>query len=106
MKKRLVELTETELSIFRAGQDYCEQYSNLKIEGLKQELTKYKAACEVLRDNYEFLLTCAEYLHKDDIQEGMCPTFYHTLTYQGDLELINKTKRAREAAVKAEEILK
>jgi hypothetical protein len=27
----------------------------------------------------------------------MTPTFYFTLTYEGDIELIEKTKRAREA---------
>jgi hypothetical protein len=39
----------------------------------------------------------AEYLYKPDkpLTKGLDPTFYFTLTYEGDLELIEKTRKAR-----------
>ena len=50
-----------------------------------------------LLKHYEFLLHCTESLVQPDkpLQEMLCPMFYHTLTYEGDLELINQTKEAR-----------
>lgn len=54
---------------------------------------------KLLAEHYEFLLTAAENLHKpnEPIIQGLAPMFYHTLTYEGDLELIEKTKQARKA---------
>ena len=43
-----------------------------------------------------FLLNAAQDLYRPDrpLHRGLDPTFYHTLTCEGDLELINKTKDA------------
>jgi hypothetical protein len=53
---------------------------------------------ELIR-HYKFLLNAAENLYRPDrpVHKGLDPTFYHTLTYEGDTELINKTIAAREA---------
>jgi hypothetical protein len=38
-----------------------------------------------------------------DIPEGLCPTFYHTLSYDGDLQESEKLKRFRQALKGSEE---
>jgi ABC-type uncharacterized transport system substrate-binding protein len=52
-----------------------------------------------LRYALEFTLQAAEQLYKPEkpLWNNLDPTFYHTLTWEGDLELIEKTKKAREA---------
>lgn len=57
---------------------------------------------EELVEALEFTLHATEYLYKPDkeLRKNLDPTFYFTLTYEGDLELIEKTKRAREALAK------
>lgn len=52
-----------------------------------------------LAEHYEFLLRAAECLYGADktLEAGLDPMFYHTLTYEGDLELIEKTKQAKRA---------
>lgn len=54
---------------------------------------------QLLAEHYEFLLNAAEDLYKpnDPITPGLSPPFYYTLSYEGDLELIEKTKQARKA---------
>ena len=51
---------------------------------------------EVL-DALEFGLQTAENLYQPDkpLTKGLGDWFYHTLTYEGDLELIEKTKEMR-----------
>lgn len=51
-----------------------------------------------LREALSFTLNAAEILYKPDepLTKNLSPLFYHTLTYEGDLELIEKTKIARE----------
>lgn len=65
------------------------------------EADRAKALVEAL----EFCLHAAEYLFKPDkeLPKGLGAIFYHTLTYEGDLELINKTKLARQALEKYRE---
>ena len=57
---------------------------------------------KVMSDHFGFLLNAAENLYRPDkpLGKGLCPTFYHTLNYEGDLELINKTIAARQALTK------
>jgi hypothetical protein len=52
-----------------------------------------------LREALAFTLKAAEQLYRPDkpLTPGLDPTFYHTLTYEGDLELIANTKKARAA---------
>lgn len=51
------------------------------------------------REALEYALPLAEHLMQPDkpLHEGLDPTFYFTLSYEGDLKEINKLKRAREA---------
>lgn len=44
-----------------------------------------------------FTLLAAEHLYKPDepLPEGLPAIYYHTLSYEGDLELNEKTKQAR-----------
>jgi len=46
---------------------------------------------EVLEEDVKFLLSFAP----DKPPEGLDPTFYHTLTYKGDLELWDRIKKMR-----------
>ena len=73
-----------------AWQSACE-YKQEEIEELEAENAK-------LREYLEFTTHAAEYLYKPDVKlnKGMTPMFYFTLTYEGDLELMEKTKRARQ----------
>jgi hypothetical protein len=63
-----------------------------------EELKKLQAENAKLRECLEFTTYAAEYLFKPDenLAEGLFPTSYFTLSYEGDLELIEKTKRARQ----------
>lgn len=50
-----------------------------------------------LREALEFCLSAAESMYDKPVTEGLDPTFYHSLSYEGDLELKEKTKQARSA---------
>lgn len=51
-----------------------------------------------LRQALEVTTKAAVHLFQPDkpLEKGLAPFFYHTLTYEGDLELIEKTKLAME----------
>jgi hypothetical protein len=72
---------------------------NQYIQDLKNKFIELKAENARLREALEFTLKAAEYVFQPDkpVHKGLDPTFYHTLTYEGDMELIEKTKKAREA---------
>ena len=57
-----------------------------------------------LREALEFTLIAAETLYRPDrrLVKGHAPDFYHTLSYEGDLEMIEKTKKARAALERKE----
>jgi len=77
--------------VFIAGAEFMQG----EVKALEEKL---RVAVEAL----EFSLHAAEYLYEVDkpLENGMAPMFYHTLTYEGDLEMINKTKKASEALEK------
>ena len=77
----------------------------LKLCSKNAEILILEERCKKLREALEFTLHAAEYLYKPDVklEKGLCPTFYFTLTYEGDLELIHKTLGAREALKEAGE---
>ena len=52
-----------------------------------------------LREALEFTISAAEYLYKTEspVPRGLAPMFYHSLSYEGDVELVEKTKKARAA---------
>lgn len=62
---------------------------------LKEENTK-------LREALEFTISAADYLYKTEspVPRGLAPMFYHSLSYEGDVELVEKTKKARAALEK------
>jgi hypothetical protein len=60
-----------------------------------------------LHEAMEFSVNAAENLYKPDkpLEKDLGPMFYFTLTYEGDLELIEKTKRARASLSSFEKFL-
>lgn len=70
--------------------------------GLGRAARQLQAANEEnkrLREHLKFTVNAAENLYRPDkpLVDGLDPTFYFTLTYKGDLELIKKTEAARAA---------
>ena len=65
----------------------------------RERIEKLEAENARLRYALEFTLQAAEQLYRPDrpLYNNLDPTFYHTLTWEGDFELIEKTKKAREA---------
>lgn len=61
-------------------------------DDLKEENAK-------LREALEFTISAADYLYKTEspVPRGLAPMFYHSLSYEGDVELVEKTKKARAA---------
>ena len=64
----------------------------------QKEIDAIKAENEKLKKSLNFTLKAAEYLFKPDekLADGLFPTSYFTLSYEGDLELVEKTKLARQ----------
>lgn len=77
-----------------------EEYSNIMdaMTQTSQYNSKLQAENAKLRECLKFTTSAAEYLFKPDekLAEGLFPTSYFTLSYEGDLEIIEKTKRARQ----------
>ena len=69
------------------------------LRGYEEARNHFLAENARLREALRFTLNAAENLYKPDapLSRGLDPTFYHTLSYEGDLKLIEKTKRARAA---------
>jgi hypothetical protein len=90
---RLVALTHPE---------YGELVRELTAErGVTQRLDRHIAdlerKLEIATKALRFTLGCAENLLRPDkpVHKGLDPTFYQTLTYEGDIELIEQCKAAR-----------
>jgi hypothetical protein len=68
------------------------------IEILKKKIKALEEKLESASKHLEFTTHAAEHLFKPDIklEDWLDPTFYFTLTYSGDLGLIEKTRAARE----------
>jgi hypothetical protein len=106
--------TSTRLDIHDAWQAACE-YKDKEIELLNNEISwleeqiddfmdepditikKLQAENKKLREALELTIKTAEYVYQPDkpLEKGLPPFHYHTLTYEGDLELIEKTIAAR-----------
>jgi hypothetical protein len=85
---------------WQAACEYMRNKSNpLDTLSLYEKLERERAENAKLREALEFTISAAEHLYKPNIplERGLCPTFYFTLSYEGDLELMEKTKKAREA---------
>lgn len=68
------------------------------LDELKREYERLQQRHDEAIRHLKFTTHAAEYVYqpKKDLMPGWDPTFYHTLTYEGDLDLINRTKAARE----------
>ena len=73
--------------------------TEMHIDALMEKIEELEAENARYREALEFTLKAAEYLYQPDkpVHKGLDPTFYQTLTWEGDMELIEKTKKAREA---------
>jgi hypothetical protein len=69
-----------------------------EIEILKKKIEALEEKLELASKHLKFTLYAAEYMYKPDVKldNELSPMFYHSLTYEGDLGLIEKTKAARE----------
>lgn len=83
------------------GGNYGLDFERALTEAVTQALSEAHAAgrqsaiAEVM-PVLEFTTHATEHLFgKVYPQPNMCPTFYHTLTYEGDVELVDKCKQAR-----------
>lgn len=89
--------TEFELSSSRHAQKVLISMKN----GLQDQLTEAQAEIERLRGALEFTLGCTKNLlgnpEEKGLTAGMSPMFYHTLSYEGDMELRNKYFKAKQA---------
>ena len=56
-----------------------------------------------MSSDIKFLLSFAPKETADELQKGLSPMFYHTLTYEGDLELHKRLDRIRAALAQAPE---
>ena len=74
-------------------QDYESDW--IKMRDIAEEMQAENAK---LRECLKFTVYAAEYLFKPDekLADGLFPTSYFTLSYEGDLDLIEKTKYARQ----------
>jgi DNA-binding XRE family transcriptional regulator len=63
----------------------------------KETLVELEAENKKLREALELTIKTAEYVYQPNkpLEKGLPPFYYHTLTYEGDLELIEKTIAAR-----------
>ena len=59
-------------------------------------------ACLEMKESLKFTTKCAEYMNgkRENLLKGLDPMFYHTLTYEGDLEMIGKVEKAKEVLEK------
>lgn len=63
------------------------------LAGARHRQSEIDKLCEALK----LTIKTAEYVYQPNkpLEKGLPPFHYHTLTYEGDLELIEKTKAAR-----------
>jgi len=69
-----------------------------KIREVEHHNMNLQIEVDKLRQALKFTTKAAVHLFQPDkpLEKGLAPFFYHTLTYEGDLELIEKTKLAME----------
>lgn len=91
-----------ELSRETIDMQFCSDYLKTEIAKLFDKIDALHERLKAAEEALAFTLHSAEYLHPPSppLEKGLDPTFYHTLTYEGDLKLIEQTKKAREALAK------
>lgn len=109
--KRFAEMSDGERATFiaerffeagakhgRADMQNAYETLNAHDEMLISIVDKLKDEIDKLRQALKFTTKAAVHLFKPDkpLEKGLAPFFYHTTTYDGDLELIENTKLAME----------
>ena len=71
----------------------------------KETLVELEAENKKLHEALKLTIKTAEYVYQPNkpLEKGLPPFHYHTLTYEGDLELIEKTIAARKLLDSIEE---
>lgn len=93
-------------NIMKKISDYKFEHINIiNFNLMINDINKLREENKKLKEALEFTTWAAEYLFKPNrpLPNDLVPTFYHTLTYEGDLELINKTKQAKKILEEANE---
>lgn len=87
---------------------YYAKSDYLTNEMLTDKITALHGIIDEMSVALKFTLNSPENLYRPDktLHEGLCPTFYHTLTYAGDMELIERTKKSRETLESVDKKLK
>lgn len=97
-KQEEITLLENQISYLEETIDSFMDEPDIVIKKLKAENEKLKKALR-----FTVLAAEQQYQPSRPLQEGLCPTFYFTLSYEGDLELIEETKRARQVLKELDE---
>jgi hypothetical protein len=90
------------LEAWQAACDYKDKeidiLKNHDIAGYQEGIDCLQADNAKLKKALRFTILAAEQQYQPNrpLEKGLCPTFYFTLSYEGDLELIEETKRARQ----------
>lgn len=101
-------LTESDPYVVRPTNNGNKLYCYCHIKGFDEVITKadkLQAENAKLKKALQFTILAAEQQYQPNrpLEKGLCPTFYFTLSYEGDLELIEETKRARQVLTDLEE---
>jgi len=100
------------LNTWQAACDYKHKELEQKLQDYESDWIKMRDIAEEmqaenakLRECLKFTVYAAEYLFKPDekLADGLFPTSYFTLSYEGDLDLIEKTKYARQVLKELED---
>jgi hypothetical protein len=94
--------TSNRLDIHDAWQAACEYKDKEILNGSRMKQMNDRIEDLIiqnkkLREALKLTIKTAEYVYQPDkpLEKGLPPFHYHTLTYEGDLELIEKTIAAR-----------
>jgi hypothetical protein len=90
-KQEEIVLLENQIAWFEEQIDDFMDEPDIVIKKLQAENAKLKKALQ-----FTILAAEQQYQPNRPLEKGLCPTFYFTLSYEGDLELIEETKRARQ----------
>lgn len=96
-------LYSEEIAIYEFNPAVIEDFESYDLlldnNSFKEYISKeeHDAIVQPLIEALEFTIHATEYLYniKKDLPKGLDPTFYHTLSYEGDMELRDKALKAQ-----------
>jgi regulator of replication initiation timing len=105
-QKEIEEVELREIKVNRSFVELASKYCELQAENKEwkeaarseaEEVNRLQAENKRMREALELTIRTAEYVYQPNkpLEKGLPPFYYHTLTYEGDLELIEKTIAAR-----------